>query len=113
MHADARKLLWDARAAAERITRFTTGRTFAEYEADDYFRSAVERQFEIIGEAFTQLRRVDLATADTIPELPRVVAFRNVLIHGYATVDNKLVWGVVETHLAPLRATLDRLLAES
>ena len=60
MHADARKLLWDARAAAERVTRFTTGRTFAEYEADDYFRSAVERQFEIIGEAFSQLSRLDL-----------------------------------------------------
>ena len=91
MHADARKLLWDAREAAERIARFTTGKTFAEYEADDYFRSAVERQFEIIGEAFGQLRRVDPATAAAIPELPRIVAFRNVLIHGYASVDNKLV----------------------
>jgi uncharacterized protein with HEPN domain len=110
MHADARKLLWDARAAAERVTRFTTGRTFAEYEADDYFRSAVERQFEIIGEAFSQLSRLDPATAAAIPELPRIVAFRNVLIHGYASVDNKLVWGVVETHLAPLRATLESLL---
>ena len=110
MHADARKLLWDARVAAERITRFTTGRTFAEYEADDYFRSAVERQFEIIGEAFSQLSRLDPATAAVIPELPRIVAFRNVLIHGYASVDNKLVWGIVETHLAPLRATLESLL---
>ena len=110
MHADARKLLWDARAAAERVTRFTTGRTFAEYEADDYFRSAVERQFEIIGEAFSQLSRLDPATVAAIPELPRIVGFRNVLIHGYASVDNKLVWGVVETHLAPLLATLESLL---
>ena len=98
MHAS---VLWDARAAAQRVTRFTTGKTFAEYEADDYFRSAVERQFEIIGEAFSQLSRLDPATAAAIPTLPRIVAFRNVLIHGYASVDNKLVWGVVETHLAP------------
>jgi uncharacterized protein with HEPN domain len=54
MHADARKLLWDAREAAERVARFTSGKTFAEYEADDYLRSAVERQFEIIGETFNQ-----------------------------------------------------------
>jgi len=35
MHADARKLLWDARHAAERIERFTEGKTFTEYEADE------------------------------------------------------------------------------
>lgn len=45
MHADARKLLWDARHAAERIERYTAGKTFAEYDADEYLRSAVERQF--------------------------------------------------------------------
>ena len=108
MHADARKLLWDAQAAAERVARFTAGKTFAEYEADDYFRSAVERQFEIIGEALSQLSRIDSITAAAIPELPRIIAFRNVLVHGYASVDNKLVWGVVERHLAPLRVALEK-----
>ena len=43
--------------------------------------------------------------------MPRIVAFRNVLIHGYATVDNRLVWGVIETSLDPLRDTLASLLA--
>jgi len=50
MHADARKLLWGAEQAAGRINRFTAGKTFTDYQADEYFRSAVERQFEIIGE---------------------------------------------------------------
>lgn len=59
MHADARKLLWDAQASAERVARFTSGKTFAEYSADEYLRSAVERQFEITGEALNQLKRVD------------------------------------------------------
>jgi uncharacterized protein with HEPN domain len=87
MHADTRKLLWDAKQAADRIARFTTGKTFADYEVDEYLRSAVERQFEIVGEALGHLGRIDSATAATIPELRRIVAFRNVLIHGYATVD--------------------------
>lgn len=113
MHADAGKLLWDARQAADRIARFTTGKTFADYEADEYFRSAVERQFEIVGEALSHLGRVDPATAATIPELRRIVAFRNVLIHGYASVDNRLVWGVVDANLADLRTALGRLLAIS
>ena len=108
MHADARKLLWDARHAAE---RFTEGKTFTEYEADEYLRSAVERQFEIVGEAMNQLRRVDPVTAAAIPELPRVIAFRNILVHGYANVDNRLVWGVLETDLPSLVTTPGRLLA--
>jgi uncharacterized protein with HEPN domain len=79
MHADSRKLLWDAQQAAERIARFTTGKTFQSYDGDEFLRAAVERQFEIIGEALNQLRRIDPATADAIPELQRIIAFRNVL----------------------------------
>jgi uncharacterized protein with HEPN domain len=111
MHADAHKLLWDARHAVERIERFTGGKTFTDYEADEYFRSAVERQFEIVGEAMNQLRRIDPDTAAAIPELARVIAFRNILVHRYANVDNRLVWGVLETDLPSLRATPGRLLA--
>ena len=112
IHADAGKLLWDAQQAAERIARFTANKRFSDYEADELLRSAVERQFEIIGEAFNRLVKVDVLVAEQIPDLPRIIAFRNVLIHGYATVDNRLVWGVIETNLGPLRSTLDRLLAE-
>lgn len=112
MHPDSGKLLWDAQQAAERVARFAAGKSFAEYSADDYLRSAVERQFEIIGEALNQLSRLDAATAATIEQLPRIVAFRNVLIHGYASVDNRIVWGVIEGSLDSLRAALDRLLGQ-
>ena len=111
MHADAEKLLWDARLAADRVARFIAGKTFGDYLQDEMLRSAVERQLEIVGEALNQLNRVDAATAAGIEALPRVVAFRNILIHGYASVDNKLVWGVIETHLEALRLRLDQLLA--
>ena len=113
MHPDAGKLLWDAQQAAERVARFTATKSFADYEADDFLRSAVERQFEIVGEALNQLSRLDPATAATIAELPRIVAFRNVLIHGYASVDNRIVWGVIEGSLSSLRASLSRLLPQT
>jgi uncharacterized protein with HEPN domain len=112
MHADAEKLLWDASLAADRVARFIAGKTFADYLQDEYLRSAVERQFEIIGEALNRLARTAPSTAAAIDQLARVVAFRNILIHGYATVDNKLAWGVIETHLEPLRAKLGQLLAQ-
>lgn len=75
MHADARKLLWDALQAADRVARFTHNKTFDEYLADDLLRSGVERQLAIVGEALGQLRRVDPATAGTISPLSRVVGF--------------------------------------
>ena len=77
-------------------------------------RARLERAggFEVIGEAFAGLRRADPALAAAIPDLPRIVAFRNILIHGYATVDDRLVWGVVERDLAGLREILGRLVKE-
>jgi uncharacterized protein with HEPN domain len=112
MHADAGKLLWDAKTALERIARFVAGRSFDDYLQDEMLRSAVERQLAITGEALGQLRKVDAETAADIQELPRVVAFRNILIHAYASVDDKLVWGVVETDLAVLKNKLESLLAK-
>jgi uncharacterized protein with HEPN domain len=112
MRPEAAALLWDARGAAERIARFTTGRELDDYLADDLLRAAVERQFEIIGEALGRLRATDPDMAANIPELARIVAFRNVLIHGYATVDDRLVWDVVQVKLPVLRAALHALLPD-
>ncbi|MGH7104562.1 MAG: HepT-like ribonuclease domain-containing protein [Acetobacteraceae bacterium] len=109
----AAKYLWDARRAATRIARFTAGRSYGDYLADEMLRSAVERPFEIIREAFAGLRRADPELAARVPDLPRIVAFRNVLIHGYATVDDRLVWGVVEGRLAELLEVLVHLLDEA
>lgn len=111
MSPEAAKYLWDALTASERIQRFIHGKAFEDYLADELLRSAVERQFEIVGEAFGQLRKAHPLVADQVPELAKIVAFRNVLIHGYATVDDALVWGTVEAKLAPLIDCLKALLA--
>lgn len=60
-------------------------------------RSAVERQFEIIGEALTRLVTFDGTLAAQLSEHRRIIAFRNILIHGYANVDDRLVWDIVMT----------------
>jgi uncharacterized protein with HEPN domain len=106
----AAKLLWDARRAADRIARITAGRSFEDYLADEVLRWAVERQFIVVGEALTALRRIDTTIAISIPDSARIIAFRNLLIHGYAGVDDRLVWGVIERDLDVLRTSLARLL---
>ena len=102
--------LWDARRAVEHIIRFTAGRSYDDFLEDDMPRSAVERQFEIIGEAFTGLRRLDPALAAAVPDLPKAIAFRNVLIHGYAHINHQIVWDAVRDDLTRLQATLTQLL---
>jgi len=113
LQRDPKSLLWDAHDAAEVITAVTAGKSFAAFDRDIVLRSAVERQFEIIGEALAQLARIDAAMAQKVPDLRQIIAFRNVLIHGYATVDPARVWRVIEDNLPPLRDALATLLAAS
>lgn len=112
MRPESLKLLWDAREAASRLEGFIAGKSIHDYLDEPMLRSAAERQLEIIGEALNQLSRSDEATAGRIPELPRIVAFRNILIHGYAEIDDQLVWSILESKLPPLVFILDELLRE-
>ena len=112
MRPESQKLLKDALDAGDAIQRFVKGLAFDDYRAIELVRSAVERQFEIIGEALGKLRQADPAAARRIPDLERIVDFRNLLIHGYAGVDDRVVWGIVEGRLPALRAALQALLAE-
>ena len=75
-------------------------------------RAAVERQFEIIGEALAQLLKLDEKLAERLSDHRRIIAFRNILIHGYADVDDRLVWDVATTKLSVLRREVDALLSE-
>jgi uncharacterized protein with HEPN domain len=71
--------------------------------ASRMLRAAVERKFEIIGEALAQLPKYDAAVAGCISEYQRFIAFRSdisALIHGYVDVYDRLVRGIVETKLA-------------
>lgn len=51
--------------------------------------------------------------ASQVPELGRIMAFRNILIHGYATVDDALVWQLLVDKLPGLRQALNKLLDHS
>jgi uncharacterized protein with HEPN domain len=111
MLPETAKLLLDMKRAAERIERFAEGKTFKEYQEDELIRSAIERQFEIIGEAMTRLIKADSRMAEKIGDFRKIAGFRNAIVHGYDAIDDKISWGIVTTKLAILRKELDRLLA--
>jgi uncharacterized protein with HEPN domain len=112
MERDSRAFLWDVRRAADLIAEFTTGLDAEGYAANRLVNAAVERQFEIIGEALNQLEKTAPDLAHRVPYLPEIVSFRNVLIHGYSKVDHQIVWSIIRTRLPALRGIADALLAE-
>ena len=112
MRLEAKKYLYDMQQGASLLAEFVAGRTFADYQADAMLRAAVERQFEIIGEALSKLARLDADVAARVSEHRRIIAFRNILIHGYVDVDHRLVWDIVETKLPLLRSEIESLLAD-
>ncbi len=82
MQRNPRAFLWDVREASLAIQSFTAGMDTTAFAVNEMAQAAVERKFEIIGEALNQLSKLDAALAARIPDLPQIVAFRNQLIHG-------------------------------
>ena len=105
MRLDPRVLLAD-------IGRFTDGMDSGACASDALTQAAVERKFEIIGEALNRLQKTHPDLAERIPRLSRIIDFRNLLIHGYASVMPERVWDYAENHLPQQRRIVDGLLAE-
>ncbi len=112
MPLESKKHVEDIRQAAECILRFTAGKGFEQYSSDTLLQSGVERQFEIIGEALNRLAKADPALASHISEYRRIVAFRNILIHGYDAVDERVVWDIVQRDLPTLHKQMVVLLGQ-
>jgi uncharacterized protein with HEPN domain len=86
--------------------------TYEEFEFDPKTRQAVERNFEIIGEAVNRLRKRNPSVAERLSAHNRIVGLRNVLIHGYDTIDYQRVWQTIHESLPVLRAEVEQILAE-
>ena len=117
MPRDLRAYFWDVQHAADEIFLFTRNKTFADYEGDSLLQAAVERKFEIIGEALTQAAQTFPMDVVQISQYKRFIGFRNILIHRYSTIANEIVWGTIEADLPVLRmqvtSVLERLNAQT
>jgi uncharacterized protein with HEPN domain len=91
------KYLYDIIDCCEFLLDFTKNKTVENYKNDRAFRSAVERELQIIGEAITQLDAVNPEIADKILEHRNIIGFRNILVHGYDSLDPNTVWNVIES----------------
>ena len=76
-------------------------------------RSAVERQLVISGEALNQMIRLDDAMAAKIREHRRIIGLRNILVHSYAKVDDRVISSIVKEKLPQLRDVVRQALADT
>ncbi len=107
------KWLDDIRRSGEFIRDATLGSSLTEYSADPLLKAAVERHFEIIGEAMGRIAREDPETASGIDDYQHVIAFRNVLIHGYDIVAPGEVWRIAQESLPRLLEQVQALLSDT
>jgi len=112
MRSTSLKYFFDIERACLRLEAFLDGKSRETYLQDALLQAAVERQFEIIGEATAKLAKLDAAAAERIPEHRRLIAFRNVLIHGYAEVDHDIVWDLAQSRVAALKAIAQAAMSE-
>ena len=112
MPPDPRVLLADIDQAGAEIQRFTEGMDGNAYASDTRTQAAVERKFEIIGEALSRMQKTHPELVKRIPRYRRIIDFRNLLIHGYASVMPERVWDYAENQLPHVRRIVQHLLAE-
>ncbi len=93
MQPNIRKLLLDLTLSCEEIISFVEGKSFSDFQKDRILQLALEREFEIIGEALSRLERIDKENlGQKIPEYIKIIGFRNLVAHGYDIIDDAALW---------------------
>ena len=110
MERDINTHLYDIVQSCQNIRTFTQPIDFQTYTADLLIKSAVERQFIIIGEALNRIKRLDTRVYNQIAHAEQIVGFRNILVHGYDIISDQLVWQVVQSNLIELLEKCNGLL---
>jgi uncharacterized protein with HEPN domain len=112
MDNEIKSWLYDVLNAIMEIDSFfiDTQKEFTNYKNDLRTRRAVERNIEIIGEALSRV----IARNDhiNITNARKIVDTRNRIIHGYDSVSDEIIWGIIINHIPLLQIEVQVLLGE-
>lgn len=111
MDDDIKKYLFDIKESKDSIYLFLGDcRDYNQYLSSKMLRRAVEREFEIIGEA---INRIDKKYPEiNISSKLQIIGLRNRVIHGYDKIDNEIIWGTISRHLPKLKVEIEYLLSK-
>lgn len=104
--------LTDIVGACDAVAEALAGVDLDAYCTRRLIRSAVEREFTVIGEAIGMLSRRDPALAARISHARLIVGFRNRLVHEYPQIDDEAVYSIAQRDAPVLRAECEALLGE-
>ena len=112
MDIEIKTWLYDIFNAITEIDSFFADqpKSFDAYKNDTRTRRAVERNIEIIGEATKRILQKDDKIA--LSNSRKIVDTRNRIIHGYDTVSDEVIWGIVDQYLPILKTEIENLLGE-
>lgn len=102
--------LADMRLAAERIVELTSKTTLEEFRSDWQKSAAIERQFEVLGEALVRIRDLEPPAFERVPQGTRIIEMRNFISHGYDAVEPALLWDTAERDVPGLILWIDATL---
>ena len=109
MDLEVKKFLFDIKESTVSIEEYLGDkRDFNIYIADKMLRRAIEREFEIIGEAMSRIGKLDPSI--DISGKMQIISLCNRVIHGYDKIDNEIIWGTIVRHLPTLKTEVDNLL---
>lgn len=109
MQLEIRKNLFDVKESVDSIENYLgEKRDFSIYLENKMMRRAIEREFEIIGEAINRIDKIDPEIAITSKR--QIIDMRNRVIHGYDKIDNEIIWGTIVRHLPTLKIEVNQLL---
>jgi len=112
MDNEVKAWLYDILNAISEVESFFIDRpkSFDEYKKDLRTKRAIERNIEIIGEATNRILRTNPNIE--ISNSRKIVETRNRIIHGYDSVSDEVIWGIVVRHLPLLKTEIQNLLAD-
>src|SRR4030042_1473232 len=110
MDHDPKAFLFDIKEACDEIKHFVQNMSFEQYAGNSMVRAAVERKFMIIGEAMTRLKREFPEMVEKISDYEKIIAFRNILVHGYEIIDDATVWSAIKDSMPTLRNEIEHML---
>jgi len=109
MEIEIKKFLYDIHESIISIENYLGDkRDFNIYLTDKMLRRAIEREFEIIGEALNRIEKLDANIK--ISSKKQIISMRNRVIHGYDKIDNEIIWGTIVRHLPVLKIEIENLL---
>lgn len=107
------KFLYDIKIAIDEIDSYfgIEPRNFDNYKKNLLLKRGIERNLEIIGEAISRILKED--PSFPIENAKRIIGLRNQIIHGYDSISDENIWGIITIHLPKLKSEIDNLIGRA